>query len=337
MKIRTIITIVIVIVIAVFLYGTVAKIFSFPQLPFLKPKVERYDGNIIIQNIKSILELYTQKFYTEIVEDSGTIVVPGIKKNKRLVMIVKGRVMAGFDLAKLEVKDIDEEENRIALRMDSPFKVETETNPTDFELFRSRGHWPPEEIDKWKVHANNRIRNKAIQKGILEKCETNGRYFIENFLKNVGFEQVSVEIVKNKEFVEIEENFKNEQKNMAKILAEKEMQAKSILMAKAPPGVSKEELEKKVQKEIFETEQDIKEESYFKKTDGSRMIKVADVRVTTDKEGKIIKTEVVSPVKNEGDKEWLDERLDFIKSSGFLGDLPKSKTFTITLEKRKWE
>ncbi len=194
MKLKTIISIALIIVIVLFFYGTIAKIFKFPQLFLFKPKVERYDGKIIVQNIKSILELYTQRFYTEIVEDSGTIVVPGIKKNKRLVLIVKGRVMAGFDLSKLRVKEIDEKEKSIALTLDSPFKVVAETNPNDFEIFRSRGHWPNDEIDKWKIHANKRIRNKAIQQGILEKCEMNGKYFIENFLKNTGFKKVTIEL-----------------------------------------------------------------------------------------------------------------------------------------------
>jgi hypothetical protein len=75
---------------------------------------------------------------------------------------------------------------------------------------------------------------------------------------------------------------------------------------------------------------------YFKKNVEPRLVKVADVRITTDSEGKIIKADVLTPLENEYDKTWVNEQLDSFKNNGFPGELPKSQTFKIELKKKKW-
>jgi hypothetical protein len=334
--IKRIASIVLIIVIVLFLYGNLAKIFSFPQIPLFnifKKKVVRYDTKVILGKIKSIMEIYTQRFYTELLEDSGLIEVDG--KKRRLVLIVKGEVTAGLDLETLDDDpEIDWETGSITLKLDSPFKVIPKTNPKDFEIFRRKGHWPPEEIKKWKVNAHERIKRRAIREKILDKCEKYGRYLIENFLKKIGFKEVKIEIIKNKEFVELEKELADEQKKIEEGLVGE--QAKLMESFRLSAGEDKTRAEEMKQR-MLEMKYQYLSDLHFKKNVEPRLIKVADVRITTDNEGKIIKADVLTPLENEYDKTWVNEQLDSIKETGSLGELPKSKTFKIELKKRTWE
>ncbi len=332
--IKTIVSIVLIIVIVLFLYGNLAKIFSFPQLPFFnifKKKVVRYDTKVIMGKIRSIMEIYTQRFYTELLENSGVIEVDG--KKRQLVLIVKGEVTAGLDLETLEEPVIDWETGSIALKLDSPFKVIPKTNPTDFEIFRSKGHWPPEEIKKWKVKAHERIKRRAIREKILDKCEKYGKYLIENFLKRIGFKEVKIEIVKNKEFVELEQEIADEQAKMEEALAME--QAKLLQSFSFSAGASEEKKEEMKQR-MLEMKYQYLTDRYFKTSVEPRLVKVADVRITTDSEGKIIKADLLTSLEDDNDKAWVNDQLDSFKKGDFPGELPKAKTFNIELKRKKW-
>lgn len=176
------------------------------------------DTAIILEEVKKIGQIYTQKFYDEFYYESeindpsfvgyvhnsmgefasNTVHAyltlfdftkrSGFEKSKsvKLGFVVNGHVTAGFDLEKFNNKSIiiDQESNTLIIRMPIPEILETVVNPSGYNTFISDGNIPFEFRKKVQVSAKLKLKDRAIEYGILEKSENYGKKYLKHFLCN---------------------------------------------------------------------------------------------------------------------------------------------------------
>ncbi len=191
---------------AIWLYSKFLKLPSFKNL-FTTQKVVIDQTPILIKDIRSIAQLVTVSSYDEVVVDSlvynrtaafldafrsvsPMAVLPSLQK--QLVIIAKGKVLAGTDLQKLTENNIVIRGDTISLRLPPAQILEVVLNPGDFETFEERGVWSDAEVIAVKLKARQKITNRALQQNILTKADNKSRAILENFLKYAGFKVVTV-------------------------------------------------------------------------------------------------------------------------------------------------
>lgn len=186
------------------------------------------DTEIILEEVKKIGQIYTQKFYDEFYyeeEFSDPSFVgyvhnsmgefasnavhayltafdftkrSGFEKSKsvKLGFVVNGHVTAGFDLEKFDDKSIiiDKESNTLTIRMPIPEVLETVVNPSGYNTFISDGNIPFEFRKNVQIQAKLKLKARAIKYGILEKSENYGKKVFEQFFMQLGFDNVSIEL-----------------------------------------------------------------------------------------------------------------------------------------------
>ena len=116
----------------------------------------------------------------------------------RLLLIAEGEVVAGFDLTQVTEEDITVIGNTVLLvlppaeilysRIDNErtFVYERETG-----LFRS----PDSDLEtEARRIAEAHLNSWALERGILDQAEKAGTFYLENFLRALGFDTVRIEI-----------------------------------------------------------------------------------------------------------------------------------------------
>jgi hypothetical protein len=111
-----------------------------------------------------------------------------------LVLITKGKVRAGFDFSTLQEQDIviDIDSLSISLKLPKVQILDVITNPSDFETFEESGKWSYEEVKGFKNEARSLLVKNALESGIFELAEKNGREMLTALLFALGFKEVNV-------------------------------------------------------------------------------------------------------------------------------------------------
>ncbi len=121
----------------------------------------------------------------------GTILTPAIDK---LVIIGRGKVLAGTDLKNIQDKDIQVTGDSIYLILPHAKILQTIMNPSDFETFDEKGNWDDKAVIALKSKIRNEINIHALQQNILQQADTRCKNIIETFLKNTGFKKVQIDL-----------------------------------------------------------------------------------------------------------------------------------------------
>ncbi|MBX3239492.1 MAG: DUF4230 domain-containing protein [Chitinophagaceae bacterium] len=165
---------------------------------------------ILVKEINELAQLCTISVYSEVVADTvaiekksaGELLLPDFSgfsglpvKGRRLVLVGRGRVIAGTDLKKLQSSDIIVQGDSVSLTIPRAEILDAIMNPSDFDIFSEIGKWEPDAVTAVKVKARTRMINEALEQQVLEKADARSRMLIENFLLSVGFRKVSVRIV----------------------------------------------------------------------------------------------------------------------------------------------
>ena len=152
---------------------------------------------ILVKEINNLSQLITITSYNEVVIDS-------IKKDKpiftipvlmddEIVLIGKGKVLAGVDLAKLQEKDIYTNDDSVSVTLPKAEILQVIANPSDFETFNEKGNWSDNDVTAVKIKLRDKIIAAAIQQNILQKSAAIANVMMENFLRSVGFKKVTVQ------------------------------------------------------------------------------------------------------------------------------------------------
>jgi hypothetical protein len=160
---------------------------------------------ILIREIKELAQMITVTAYDEVVVDSakasaldlvktitGFSVTPLSPPYDRLVIVAKGRVMAGTDLNLLDENNIMVTVDSVSVRLPGARILDIVINPSDFSTFTETGRWTNEEVTLVKLKARKKMEMRAMQNNILFLAENRSKLLMENFLKSTGFKKVHI-------------------------------------------------------------------------------------------------------------------------------------------------
>ncbi len=111
---------------------------------------------------------------------------------ERLVLIVKGTVLAGTDLDKLQDKNIYIEGDSISLTLPPARILNIIVNPSGTETFLEEGEWKQEEVNALKLKAVEAMRRRATEKQVLQKADSHSLQVMHNFLEALGYRRIRV-------------------------------------------------------------------------------------------------------------------------------------------------
>ncbi|MCC6287836.1 MAG: DUF4230 domain-containing protein [Chitinophagaceae bacterium] len=175
-----------------------------------KPKpVVIAETPILIKQINELAQLCTITVFDEVVTDSseirkkstievllpdlsdfGTLPVTG----RRIVIIAKGKIIAGTDLKKLQPQSVFIQKDSVSLTLPAAEILDAIINPSDIEIFSEVGVWNDREITAVKIKARNKMIDRAIQQQVLNKADERSIMLMENFLRGAGFKKVFVKV-----------------------------------------------------------------------------------------------------------------------------------------------
>jgi hypothetical protein len=199
----------IVVVVMIAGFWLVQKLDFLPSLKniFRSKQVVINETPILIKDIKALGQLITFSSLDEVVADS-IIVTPGSRfvnsfnrlapvpllpsADKQLVLIGKGKVLAGTDLSLLSDSSVTLKNDTLTVFLPKPQIFDAILNPGDFETFVEKGEWSSEEVTLVKIKARRKMIERALQKNILEKAGQKSKAIMLDFLQNMGYKKVFI-------------------------------------------------------------------------------------------------------------------------------------------------
>jgi hypothetical protein len=151
---------------------------------------------IIIEEVRNIAQLLTQKYYDEIFFDSGIIVGRFLQRDKRIAVIAEGYVKAGFDLSSLDENALKMENGIAILKVPAPKIMSVVSNPSNQEVFIARGFISQDEQNHINGIIKETLKENAVRAGILERSAKQGRAVLIKLLSLFGFDNVRIEMEK---------------------------------------------------------------------------------------------------------------------------------------------
>lgn len=154
---------------------------------------------VLVSEVRQLAEWTTVVSYDEVVEDTmRTGADPNplavLRGTDRLVIIAKGSVRAGTDLSSMEEYAIRRIGDSISVVLPPARLLDATVNPSGVETFIESGTWPGEAFERLKIRARERMRDRALQQGILGKADRRAVTLMENLLRQAGFEKTGVTI-----------------------------------------------------------------------------------------------------------------------------------------------
>ncbi len=205
-KLRNVIITVIVIIAAYWLLQESDILPSWKDTFGAKPVVID-ETPILIKDIKSIGQLITHISFDEVVADSAIVTrgsafvnafnrlapVPLLPSaDKQLVLIGRGRVLAGTDLSLLADTSVTIKNDTVTIFLPKSKIFDAIVNPSDFETFVEKGEWTSEEVTLVKLKARRKLEARALQQNILAKADGKARSILQDFLENLGYKKVLI-------------------------------------------------------------------------------------------------------------------------------------------------
>jgi hypothetical protein len=194
-----------VIFLIVFLFQKINWIPSFKNI-FRSQPVVIDETPIIIKEINTLSQLVTVTFTDEVVMDTakvsngmpsllplsiGTVLTPSVDK---LVMIGRGRVIAGTDLKKIKEADVKVTGDSIHVTLPTAEILQTIVNPSGFETFIEEGTWSDAAATSLKIKIRDQITKQALDQKILRQANDRSLNIIKVFLQNTGFKKIGITI-----------------------------------------------------------------------------------------------------------------------------------------------
>jgi len=176
---------------------------------FKSQPVEIENTVILVKEINSLAQLITISAYNEIAIDStkkgwslfnnplipSLLNLPNFKKaDYKLVLIGKGKILAGVNLAKLTATDVFIQKDSVSVMLPKAEIFQVILNPSGFEVFEETGTWTDDEVKAVKIKLREKLVANALKENILKKAGTKAVSVMENFLRAAGFKKVKVVI-----------------------------------------------------------------------------------------------------------------------------------------------
>ncbi|WP_284036990.1 DUF4230 domain-containing protein [Neobacillus sp. 114] len=182
--------------------GVIASlVILFAGYIYLQKGEETLKSASVIESIQKLATLATAQAHTKTIlseEDNklfGKSIpwdIPGSKRT--LFMVVPGEVTAGVDLKNLTKKDINLDTDKKAIHVTLPHATIVQAPSIDsknIQTFSSEGIFRSEvnreEGFQLEDRAKQKIKDEAIQSGLLKTAEDNARLALQDFFKNLNY------------------------------------------------------------------------------------------------------------------------------------------------------
>ncbi|MEO6453178.1 MAG: DUF4230 domain-containing protein [Ginsengibacter sp.] len=178
----------------IFLLQKIHWLPSFSNLFKSKPLIID-DTPVLVKEIHNLSQLITISMYDEVVIASSKPKhlpsFPGLRPvPDKIVIIGKGRVLAGVDLTKMKKINVEVLKDSISIYLPPAQIFSTIVNPSDFETFDEVGKWSYDEITEIKKKIRIKITTRALQNQILSKAYQRCKLILENFLRSLGYKKI---------------------------------------------------------------------------------------------------------------------------------------------------
>lgn len=172
------------------LVGLLVRMFAFPAYP-----------TVAMGALRPIAELATVE-YSSVVEVPNERIPDDIRKvfgaKEQILMLVYGKVKAGFDLNKMSEGDVQTEEGTARLTLPQPEILSlTIDNERTHVVYYEKSWLVGRDVkleSATREMADNLLRQQALQDGILEQAKAYGVLYFENHLRSLGFTDVQVAV-----------------------------------------------------------------------------------------------------------------------------------------------
>lgn len=199
-KIITLLTVIIVVCAGLFVAYKFTHMFD-----FLKRDLSIEKTTNVVEEVKKIGEFTTACYYEEVplrdiridtIKREGLLGIGAGKsfKENEIVLIGKGRVRAGFDLAKVKDGDMNVHGDTLEMKLPRAELFDIIMNPSDFTTEYESGTWSHELTKPLKERAKADLEKNAIDYGILQKAEESGLKRLELLFKTFGYNTVLLTI-----------------------------------------------------------------------------------------------------------------------------------------------
>lgn len=188
-----------ILIIAIAALVALVLVYTFFLDPGRNLKIDETEN--IVSKIRKIGEFTSMCFYEEVVikeskadNFSTSRIGAAIKANgtDELVLIAKGKLNAGFDMAQIGDDDVRVSGDTLFVNLPEVKIFDIICNPSDIEVYVETGKWSHEQAVSAEIKAKEKIQKDALEMKILEKAETSGVEKIENLFKSFGFENVVI-------------------------------------------------------------------------------------------------------------------------------------------------
>ena len=161
----------------------------------------------VVEKIREISEFTTACYYEETVLKSDKIEagtrnklmqLTNIKADSvrsELVILVKGRVRAGYNLGKIPAEQIKISGDSISIALPTPEIFDVIVNPSDYEVYIEEGKWSHDEIVAIQSEYREALTASSLESGLIEKADKSGQERLKLFFNAMGFS--FVELIKN--------------------------------------------------------------------------------------------------------------------------------------------
>ncbi len=187
-------------VLMLFGVGIYIYLFNFKQ-PLSEPKTQfNLSTPAVVKEIQQLQNLETASYTVEKIIEAGKEgnAFQNILYGDRILLIAYGRVIAGFDLSKIEEKDIVINGQILNINLPEPKILSTQLDNERTRVydrqsgFLTRGDKDLETQARQQAEAS--IRLAACESGLLNTATENGRKQLKVLFTSVGFETVNIQI-----------------------------------------------------------------------------------------------------------------------------------------------
>jgi hypothetical protein len=116
----------------------------------------------------------------------------------KLMLVAEGQVVAGFDLSKIEEEDIVVRDTSVSLTLPPPELLFFGVDEDKTYVYERRTGFliPPDEALETEARrrAQAEVVNWALEHHIFEKAEEFGVFYVDSFLRSLGFTDVHIEV-----------------------------------------------------------------------------------------------------------------------------------------------
>ena len=150
-----------------------------------------------ILSLKEMSELATVEYtVTKIIKanDNKTWFKPG---DRKILMSCEATIKAGVNLNSLTKNDYVIDGKNIQVRLPSPIIISLSIPPDKIKVEYQqisvfRDPFKTQERDELATQAETQIKNSINELGILDQAKANTSLFVSNFLKQIGYENITI-------------------------------------------------------------------------------------------------------------------------------------------------